>query len=153
MYSKSTTWDEQDGCAIYHDLLIEAPIEKVFAAVTEAQELEKWWPKRCTGEPRLFTQYNFFFGEPYDWYGEVVDLIPNQRFVIRMTEADDDWKGTRFGFELREQDSKVRLSFHHTGWRECNEHFRYSSFCWAMLLNGLKNYTKKGKVVPFEERE
>ena len=31
-------------------------------------------------------------------------------------------------------------------------HYGRSSYCSAMLLNGLKNYIEKGVVVPFEDK-
>jgi hypothetical protein len=70
-----------------------------------------------------------------------------------MTVSDQDWDPTSFGFDLFEIEEGIQLRFYHIDWPQCNAHFRRSSFCWAMLLNGLKNYVEKGIIVPFEERE
>jgi hypothetical protein len=70
-----------------------------------------------------------------------------------MTKADEDWTNTVFGFEIVNLEEGVRLEFWHKGWPDCNHHFRRSSWCWAILLNGLKNYIEKGTIVPFCERE
>ena len=70
-----------------------------------------------------------------------------------MTHADPDWDNTVFGYEFVQKESSVLVQFSHIGWPKCNAHFRRSSFCWAMLLNGMKNYVEKGIIVPFEERE
>jgi hypothetical protein len=69
-----------------------------------------------------------------------------------MTKSDPDWDATTFGFDLEEVDKGTLLKFSHQNWRELNHNFKHSSFCWAMLLNGLKNYIEKGIVIPFEKR-
>ena len=138
--------------AIHHDLMIDAPIEKVYKAISYPADLINWWPQQCSGTPKEGAEYNFQFGPEYNWYGVVEKSIPNQSFHIKMTQSDEDWNPTSFGFELHEKKNKIALSFSHRNWAECNEHFRISSFCWAMLLNGLKNYAERGEIVPFEKR-
>ncbi len=88
-----------------------------------------------------------------NWYGVVTEVKENESFYIRMTNSDKDWDGTTFGFTLEEIEQGVYVRFSHTNWSTDNDHFKFSSFCWAMLLNGLKNYLEKGIVIPFEERE
>ncbi len=138
--------------AIYHDLVINATIEKLYAAVSEPTHLVNWWPKKCTGNPVPHEAYNLFFGEQYNWFGVVAKAIPNQSFHIKMTQADPEWEATSFGFDLEQLEHGISLMFRHVGWPECNAHFRHSSFYWALLLNGLKNYVEKGEIIPFEER-
>ena len=70
-----------------------------------------------------------------------------------MTNSDADWNPTTFGFTLEERENEVYLRFSHTGWVNNNDELKHSSFCWAMLLNGLKKYVEKGVIIPFEERE
>jgi hypothetical protein len=69
-----------------------------------------------------------------------------------MTKSDLDWDETTFGFDLEETNNGTLVKFSHMNWPNCNDHFRTASFCWAMLLNGLKNYIEKGIILPFEER-
>jgi hypothetical protein len=78
--------------------------------------------------------------------------MPDAVFYVQMTRTDPDWERTSIGFDLLEETNGVRLSFSHAGWRECNSNFRVASFCWAMLLKGLKDYMEKGIILPFEER-
>lgn len=97
--------------------------------------------------------HNFYFTPKYYWYGQAVEYVYDKAFHIKMTKSDPDWDPTSFGFDLEEMKDQVQVKFWHVGWPECNAHFRKSSFCWAILLNGLKNYIEKGVIVPFEERE
>lgn len=147
------TNNKNTGFSIYHNLLIKAESETLFAAITIPKHLNNWWPLRSSGEPKLGTIYNFNFTDAYNWYGEVVECEQNRSFFIKMTDADEDWNPTTFGFTLEEKENGTYLRFSHIGWPKDNDHLKHSSFCWAMLLNGLKNYVEKGIIIPFDERE
>jgi len=139
--------------SIYHDFIVKAPVASVYEAITAPHHLVNWWPSRCSGTPSEGELYNFFFTPEYDWYGKVTKAEAGKAFYIKMTKSDADWDPTSFGFDLEPMDGYVQVRFWHVGWPVCNAHFRRSSYCWAILLQGLKNYVEKGVVVPFEERE
>ncbi|WP_053972432.1 SRPBCC domain-containing protein [Mangrovimonas sp. ST2L15] len=138
--------------SIYHNFIIKAPQKGVFDAVSQPQHLDNWWPLKSSGEPKLGTTYNLNFTDAYDWYGEVVVCEPNNSFHIKMTKSDKDWDPTTFGFDLQEHDQGTYVRFSHVNWPEMNDHLKFSSFCWGMLLNGLKDYLEKGTIIPFENR-
>ncbi|UII22116.1 SRPBCC family protein [Fulvivirga ligni] len=138
---------------IYHDLVISASISEVFEAITEPDHLNNWWPKSSSGVPEMGAEYNFHFSSEYNWFGKVAHYELGKSFFIKMTKADADWNPTTFGFELEEEKGGALVKFQHTGWPSCNEHFRRSSYCWAILLKGLKDYVEKGSIVPFQDRE
>ena len=141
------------GFNIYHDLVIKASLHEVFDAISQPKHLNNWWTKKCEGKPELNAEYNLYFTPEYNWFGTVITCQPNQAFHIKMIKSDADWNSTTFGFNLEQLNEGVQVRFFHIDWPECNHHFRRSSFCWALLLNGLKNYLEKGIIVPFEERE
>lgn len=138
--------------SICHDLMIFAPIDTLFNAITSPDSLVNWWPKKCTGSPIKGNIYNFYFGKEYNWFGIVDHIDKYKSFHIKMTDSDPDWDPTTFGFELEKQGQGILVKFFHSGWKECNSQFRTASYCWAMLLNGLKNYVEKGEILPFESR-
>lgn len=140
------------GYNILHNLVIQCPKKQVFDAVSLPKHLNNWWTLRCTGKPELGAQYHLFFTDEYDWYGKVSKYEQESSFHISMTKSDLDWDQTTFGFDLEEIKSGTLIRFGHTNWPNCNDHFRTASYCWAMLLNGLKNYLEKGIILPFEER-
>ena len=137
---------------IYHDIRIKATRSDVYEAITSPRHLVNWWPLQCSGSPEEGKDYNFFFGVAYNWWGRVARCQEGVCFYIRMTDADDDWNPTTFGFDLREEGDGVWVEFWHRNWPELNHHFRRSSCCWAILLQGLKTYIEEGIVIPFEER-
>jgi hypothetical protein len=138
---------------IYHDVFIKSEPSVVYDAVSTSRGLNNWWTLKSSGLPSVGEVYNFYFTPEYDWYGEVINADKGVSFYIKMTQADEDWAPTAFGFDLIKVDFGTRVQFWHKGWPQCNHHFRRSSWCWAMLLNGLKNYVEKGIVIPFEKRE
>ena len=143
---------EQGTLGIYHDFFINASKEEVYRSITLPGELTNWWPLECQGDPKVGSAYRFYFGPKYDWEGTVAIAKLNESFYIDMTKTDEDWEGTRFGFDLEEDGKHTKVCFSHINWKSNSEHYRIASFCWAMLLNGLKDYIEKGIVIPFEKR-
>ena len=137
---------------IYHDVAIDASSTEVFACISQPEKLMDWWPLRCSGSPEVGTLYNYYFDDEYDWYGIVTHMEPDSSLHIKMTKSDEDWGPTSFGFNIVNEDRGVTLQFFHEGWVNQNHHYRRTSFCWAMLLNGLKDYVENGIIVPFEKR-
>ena len=83
---------------------------------------------------------NFNFTDDYNWYGKVSKCELSKVFCIEMTQSDADWNNTTFSFELEEVNNGTLLKFSHENWPQKNDHFRHSSFCWALLLNGSYNF-------------
>ncbi|WP_242205618.1 SRPBCC family protein [Aestuariivivens insulae] len=140
------------SCNIYHNLQINVSPKAVFNAVTQPKHLDNWWTLKSSGKPLLGDMYNLNFTDDYDWYCQVSKLEVDKSIHFKMTQSDADWNPTTFGFDMEENDGGTYLKFSHINWPEANNHFKHSSFCWALLLNGLKNYLESGVVVPFEER-
>ena len=99
--------------AIYHNFVIKAPAAKVFDAIVEPSHLVNWWPQKCTGKPELGATYNLYFTDEYNWFGEVVKCDSNKAFHVKMTQADEDWTPTAFGFDLEEIKNGIQLHFWH----------------------------------------
>ncbi|WOD43258.1 SRPBCC family protein [Hwangdonia lutea] len=140
------------GYSIFHNLQIKASSKDVFDAVSQPEHLNNWWTLKSSGKPELNSEYNLNFTDDYNWFCKVSKVINNASFHLKMTEADKDWEPTTFGFNLEQTENGTLVKFSHVNWPENNHHFKHSSFCWAMLLNGLKNYLEKGVIVPFEDR-
>jgi uncharacterized protein YndB with AHSA1/START domain len=137
---------------IYHSLPIKTSASKIFEAVSNPFHLEKWWPLKCSGEAKIDAMYNFNFTDAYDWYAQVNHCIHNESIYFKMTKSDPDWDSTTFGFSIEELKGNTWLHFFHKDWQTENQHFKHSSYCWAVLLKGLKNYLEQDLIIPFEER-
>ncbi|HJZ67403.1 MAG TPA: SRPBCC domain-containing protein [Blastocatellia bacterium] len=139
-----------------HDIFQHFPIKasamQVFDAVSTPTGLDAWWTKSSSGLPELGSEYKLGFGPGYDWVARVSRSDAGREFELEMTSSQEDWLGTRVGFELEEKDGATQVRFHHIGWPESNEHYRVSCYCWSMYLRLLKRYVERGEVVPYEER-
>ena len=138
--------------SIYHDFIVKESMSEVYDAISQPKHLVNWWPLKCAGKPEKGTIYNFNFTDEYDWYAEVSSCKIDNHIHFKMTKSETDWDPTRFGFDLEEVSNGVKVQFWHKGWPECNAHFKHSSFCWAILLKGLKEYVETGAIIPFEKR-
>ena len=137
---------------IRHQFPVKAPSTRVFEVFTSPEGLNAWWTLRCSGQPLLNGEYNFYFGPAYDWNARVLDVQPGRSLTWQMTNAMDDWMNTQVGFQLQEENGITQVKFFHVGWREANDHFAITTFCWGQLLNGLKQYIEAGIIIPFEKR-
>ena len=132
--------------------MIKASPKEVFDAVSQPKHLDNWWTLKSSGIPELDTEYNLNFTDEYNWFCKVSKLNDSESFHLKMTKSDNDWNPTTFGFDLEEKEKGTLVNFSHIKWQEANHNFKHSSFCWALLLIGLKNYLEKGDVIPFEDR-
>lgn len=137
---------------ILHTFPIGASRERVFAMFATPAGLDAWWTARAAGRAALGETYALWFGPDYDWRARVTAYEPEALFELTFTEAMPDWMGTRVRAELSETDGVTTVRFAHLGWPEASEHFRVSSFCWAMYLRLLRKYLETGEVVPYDVR-
>jgi uncharacterized protein YndB with AHSA1/START domain len=137
---------------INHIFTIKAPLTDVFKGISAPGKLNMWWTKKSTGEPIVGAVYVLHFGENCVWEAIVTKSKPNKEFEWQMTKADDDWIDTKIGFILSEKNNTTTVSFYHKGWRKKNDHFKISSYCWAMYLRLLKRYIEHGERVAYEKR-
>ena len=137
---------------LFHYFPINAPQEKVFGRVSTPAGLDQWWSKTSSGKPAVGEIFQFSFGPGYNWTAVVSKFVVPMEFELVISNSDSDWKDTKVGFRLSGQGNATNVQFHHTGWKEDNEHYRISNYCWAMYLRLLKRNLEFGEVVPYEER-
>ena len=137
---------------IVHYFPISADLSRVFEAISEPAGLDTWWTKRSAGEPKEGAEYELYFSDDHNWRAVVSRCVPQTEFELQLTDADEDWRGTKVGFVLEENDGITQVRFHHSDWPEANDHYQVSCYCWAMYLRLLKQHLENGKFVPYEER-
>jgi len=138
---------------VIHEFTVNAQPPRVFEALATANGMEKWWTKQSTGENREGGIIRLYFSPEFDWEAKVTCNKPPFAFELQLTRAHPDWIGTVVRCELAsEAKGATRVTFYHTGWREMNEHWRVSCFCWAMYLRILRRNLEYGEFVPYEKR-
>lgn len=138
---------------INHDVFIYADLPVIFEAISQPDKINQWWTNRCRGIPKIGETYNFYFTDEYDWLGKVHSIEYGKSIYWIMTESDEDWDKTIFGFNLvAVTKGKTRVQFSHIGWKATNEHYKQTSFCWAMYLYLLKKLIENQEVTLFKDR-
>lgn len=137
---------------IRHDVLINSSSEHVFNSITQADQLDKWWALHTTGIPALGEIYSLYFSPEYDWKAEVVKCNSPLLFELKFVESDEDWDHTKVSFDMIPKEEKTLLRFEHSGWQYANDHFRRTSFSWALYLKCLKDLVESDMTKPYNER-
>ncbi len=137
---------------IFHTLPVRARPDRVFDAMTSDAGLARWWARAASGSPVVGAEYRLDFGPGYQWTALVRSVEAGRSLEWEMTDATDDWRGSRVGFELRPDGNRTWVNFHHTGWPGVTEHYRVSNCCWAAYLRILRRWLEHGEEVPYEDR-
>lgn len=137
---------------IMHDFVVHAPRSEVFAGVSTPDGMNQWWTRGCSGTPGEGEVFALDFGPNYQWQGVITEFQPDRVFELRLDQAAEDWAGSRVRFVLEDADGSTQVRFLHAGWSEPDEHYRISSYCWAMYLRILKRWVEHGETVAYEDR-
>lgn len=137
---------------IFHTLYVNADREKLFSAISTPEGLNEWWTKSSEGSAILGSVWKLHFGSGYDWEAVVTICEPMKSFELQITSADTEWVNCKVGFKLLENDEVTALEFYNSGWKSAEDHFKISSYCWAMYLRILKRYVEFGEHVPYGSR-
>jgi uncharacterized protein YndB with AHSA1/START domain len=126
---------------------IEAPPERVFRALTDANELPRWFPSSADSDPRTGGDYVLRFefddeSQNHTHAGQYEDVTPGER--VRYP-----WKGafgeTTVEFTLRPADGGTELRLFHSGWGdEAAEARAMHEQGWQVFLNNLAAYVTGG---------
>lgn len=136
---------------IRHHLTIEAPLKKVYDAITTEQGLRGWWTVDTTAKPEIDHVNHFRFGAQYFNKMKVVELTPPTHVAWECVDGDKEWIGTILTFELEDRDSIIFLKFSHLNWETESEFFGFCNHQWGRYLDSLKSLCETGKGQPFME--
>lgn len=127
---------------------IDAPPERVFTALTDADELPRWFSSSAESDPRTGGDYVLRFefddeSKNHTYAGQFEDITPTERVRYQ-------WNG-RFGdttveFLLRPADGGTELTLIHSGWTEAAEETRQMhQQGWGFFLGNLERYLTGGE--------
>lgn len=145
------THNQQATKSIYHRLLITAPVETVYEAITTQKGLAGWWTPDTIAKSETGSILRFGFGPDYFKEMEVTELRPYSLVKWRCLKAFEDWIGTTLTFELEAHKKGCVLLFHHDGWAAYTPEFASCSFDWALFFRSLKSLCETGKGFPYPE--
>lgn len=129
---------------------VAAAPDAVFRALTDADELARWFPSSAESDPRTggaFT-YRFEFDDAsrnHTYAGAYHEVTPNERVSY-------PWQGrlgtTRVEFAFTPAGDGTRVDLVHSGWGEgadWNEAVEMHRQGWGAFLENLKSYLETGE--------
>ncbi len=136
---------------IRHYLLIDAPIEAVYEALTTQQGVEGWWTKEAVIKPEVGFLNEFIFGDAYHNAMRVTQLKPNEYVEWLVIRGDKEWVDTNICFVLQEKDGRTVVDFTHKNWRKATDFYGSCNYHWAFYLRSLKLLCETGTGNPFNK--
>jgi uncharacterized protein YndB with AHSA1/START domain len=154
-------------------VLIEAPKEKVYAAITSQEGLAEWWTPATQAKAQANTVARFPFGEGYVKEMSITELKPYDLVKWECIKGADEWVGTNISFELeardkehflvthpellgqieqQEGDASTLLIFRHENWKKESLMFAECSYTWGRFLRSLKLLCEMGKGMPWPQQ-
>ena len=130
--------------SIRHYLIIDAPPEKVYTAITEQRGLVAWWTEETIAAPEVGAILEFKFGDRYHNEMEVLELVPGRRVSWICLVGDEEWVDTHFTFTLEEKDGRTVLRFSHENWRDETDFLASCNYQWGYHMQSLNLYCETG---------
>ena len=132
---------------IYHCFWIDAPISKVYDAITTETDIAGWWTKNLEVDGSVGSVSTFRFKSGAFNKMKIVQSDID-RVDWECVDGFEDWIGTKIRFELRDDGGSTKVCFSHYSWREQSEYTGECSYHWAGYLKSLQNYCETGKGDP-----
>lgn len=131
---------------------INAPVEKVWKALTDKNEMKSWYFDIQDFEPEVGNVFNFY--EPggenkYHHQGEILEIIPHQKLKHSWSYPDFSDQKTTVTWELSPEENGTLVKLTHEGienFKDLGDSFSRESFTggWnAIIGQSLKKYLEK----------
>jgi uncharacterized protein YndB with AHSA1/START domain len=129
---------------ILHKIIIEAPSEKIFEALTTQEGLQNWWAADTEAEPKIGSLAVFgFYNQTTVFKMRINELVPFKKVKWTCEGEVDEWLGTELQFDLEPQDvGDTALSFRHGGWHSTEGVYAHCNTTWGNLMFRLKAYAE-----------
>ena len=128
---------------IHHLLHINAPIDKVFTALSSIEELKLWYTTEVQGSSKLNEIIEFKFGG-VDFHTKVIELVANEKIVMECIATSLPLVGQKVTYELDQNDEKTRVRFSQDGFDELDDFYANMNFSASKYLESLRQFCQNG---------
>ena len=118
--------------------------EKVFKALTEPNELSKWYTTIVKGKFELDEIITFEFVNFAEFKMKVIVLNENKSIHLQIVESKFDNIGHIMKYELDENDQKTRVRYTYEGFSEMDDSYSNMNYSSAKYLESLRQYCQTG---------
>ena len=119
--------------------------EKVFKALTESNELTKWYTTVVNGKFELNEIITFEFINFAKFKFKVIAIIQNESVYLEIVESEFDNVGHIMKYDLDENDGKIRVRYTYEGFDEMDDSYANMNYSSAKYLESLRQYCQTGK--------
>ncbi len=136
---------------VMHLLRIGAAPERVYRAITTAEDVRKWWTRDCDLDETVCGAGEFRFYDNRVVTKVRIDALQPPSHVSWTTlssTAPGGWQDTTIRFDLRAEGDMTVLLFAHRGFAETGETYARVTTGWAYFLFSLQRYLETGTGVP-----
>lgn len=136
--------------AIVEELTIKAAPQRVWKAITQQDEIIRWWAYEARVKPEVGSLGEFRFRPPAGTFHlEVAELDPDKkvRWITRQAPAPQ-WAGTSITWQLTPVQSGTQVAFTHDGFTQADVAFEAVHKVWQYFLVSLTSYLETGKGTP-----
>jgi uncharacterized protein YndB with AHSA1/START domain len=124
---------------------INATPERIFKALTNANELESWFPSKVSSDPKIGGSYAFTFDFPenpernHTRTGKFTVLTPGKKVSYNWMDY------TNVDFNLQPVGNGTKVSLTHAGWKNDDDaNIEAHTQGWTFFLQNLKSYLETG---------
>jgi uncharacterized protein YndB with AHSA1/START domain len=135
--------------AIFHELTIATTPESVFNALTQPDEIVRWWSEEARVKPEVGSSCEFRFRPPAgSLHFEVVELSMGEKVHWIARKNPPQWDGNHVIWQFTPVPEGTKLVFTHDGFAQLDERYERVRGNWEYFLSSLKSYLETGTGTP-----
>jgi len=140
----------QNTESVVKEIIINAPVSRVWSALTEKEQIGKWLMPTSDFTPEAGTTFNMLGknkGVEYPHICRVVEIIPEKKLVYTWA-VKNLLCDTLVTYELADDDGNTKLTLTHSGWDKVTlaepgtQREDYNNG-WEHVIPGLKKYVEE----------
>jgi uncharacterized protein YndB with AHSA1/START domain len=139
--------------AIVKERMIAVAPQRVYDALTQQDEIARWWTRDVSAKPEVGSLAEFRFRQGaavQQW--EIAELHAAERVQWMLRQGPPQWAGTSVTWQLTPDQNGTRLLFTHDGLAQVDEAYEQASGNWDYFLDSLKSYLETGSGWPGDPR-
>jgi len=137
---------------IHHVFDIDAPPDRVWAALTDRDGLANWWSTEVSTLPATIgVEIHFTFGSDFNPVMRITAIEPPHDLTWQCIAGHEPWQDSMFRFQVAElEDGRTRLRF----WQDyavelADDYYGVYNFNWGYYLESLRLYCVHGHGKPY----
>ena len=135
--------------AIVEERSVAATPQSVFKALTQQDEIVRWWSDEARVKPEVGSLGEFRFRPPAGVLQfEVAELDEGSKVHWISRQGPPSWAGTSVTWQLTPVHNGTRLLFTHDGFAQVDKAYGQTRGNWDYFLDSLKSYLETGKGTP-----